>query len=58
MRLNGELEEKLQQRGMKVIRVDAATFRRRIPPACYARWRERCGTSAWKRLEEAIGKLD
>ena len=56
--LNADLQHKLAARGMKLVRVDAAAFRKRIPGDCYARWRDRCGTTAWRLLEQLAGGLD
>ena len=55
--LNEELETRLVQRGMTMVRVDRAAFRRAVPAERYARWRRRCGTSAWRLLEDVVGKL-
>lgn len=57
MMLNLTLERGLAQRGTRFIKVDRTAFRRAVPGECYARWRERCGTTAWRLLEEAVGKL-
>ena len=51
--LNLELEKKLP-----VERVAQEPFRARVDPALYARWRVRCGTTAWKLVRDAGGRLD
>jgi tripartite ATP-independent transporter DctP family solute receptor len=56
-RLNAGLEGTLAQRGMRILQVDRAAFRRRIGGEWYARWKERCGTIAWRLLEATVGKL-
>jgi TRAP-type transport system periplasmic protein len=53
MALNLDLEKKL-----RVEHVPQAPFRARVGPALYARWKERCGTTAWRLLREAGGRLD
>jgi TRAP-type transport system periplasmic protein len=53
MGLNRGLENKL-----RVEHVPQAPFRARIGPALYARWKERCGTTAWRLLRDAGGRLD
>ena len=55
--LNAELETRLVQRGMSIMQADRTAFRRAIPAERYARWRQRCGTTAWRLLEEVVGKL-
>jgi tripartite ATP-independent transporter DctP family solute receptor len=57
MKLNTELGRSLQSRGMRIVRVDRDAFRSRLPPELYARWKERCGTTAWGLLEAAVGRL-
>lgn len=56
-RLNAELEATLLQRGMRILKVDRELFRRRIGGEWYTRWKERCGTIAWRLLERSVGKL-
>ena len=51
--LNLELQKKLP-----VEHVPQAPFRARLGPALYARWKERCGTTAWRLLRDAGGRLD
>jgi TRAP-type transport system periplasmic protein len=58
VRLNEALAARLGLKGMQVDEVRPEAFRARLGGAFYARWRERCGTSAWKLLQEAIGRLD
>jgi tripartite ATP-independent transporter DctP family solute receptor len=53
MGLNFELEKKLPVR-----HVTQAPFRARLGPDLYARWRERCGTTAWRLVRDAGGRLD
>jgi TRAP-type C4-dicarboxylate transport system substrate-binding protein len=53
MALNLDLQKKL-----RVERVPQAPFRARVAPALYARWKERCGTTAWRLLRDASGRLD
>ena len=55
--LNAQLESRLVQRGMSITRPDRSDFRRAVPAERYARWRQRCGTTAWRLLEEVVGKL-
>lgn len=45
-------------RKLGVEHVAQAPFRARIGSALYARWKERCGTTAWKLLRDAGGTLD
>jgi TRAP-type transport system periplasmic protein len=56
--LNRTLQSTLGAKGMKIEPVDPDSFRARLGDAFYARWKERCGTTAWGLLEDAIGKLD
>jgi tripartite ATP-independent transporter DctP family solute receptor len=58
VRLNEALEVDLADRGMQIERVQPEAFRARLGSAFYARLRERCGTAAWKLLQEAVGRLD
>jgi tripartite ATP-independent transporter DctP family solute receptor len=51
--LNIELQKKLP-----VEHGPQAPFRARVGPALYARWKERCGTTAWRLLRDAGGRLD
>jgi TRAP-type C4-dicarboxylate transport system substrate-binding protein len=53
MDLNRELEKKLGAE-----HVPQAPFRARVSQALYARWKERCGTTAWQLLREAGAGLD
>jgi TRAP-type transport system periplasmic protein len=53
MALNLELEK-----NFRVEHVPQAPFRARIAPALYAGWKERCGTTAWRLLRDAGGRLD
>jgi TRAP-type transport system periplasmic protein len=56
--LNGTLAASLGRKGMQIEQVRPEGFRARLGSAFYARWRERCGTKAWKLLQEAVGRLD
>jgi TRAP-type C4-dicarboxylate transport system substrate-binding protein len=56
--LNRTLQSTLGAKGMKIEPVDPDSFRARLGDAFYARWKERCGTTAWGLLEDAVGKLD
>lgn len=56
-RLNAELEVGLKRRGMRLLEVDRSAFRSRVGAEWYVRWKERCGTIAWRLLEAAVGKL-
>jgi TRAP-type C4-dicarboxylate transport system substrate-binding protein len=56
--LNEALAVSLGRKGMQLEYVQPETFRARLGSAFYARWRERCGTGAWKLLQEAVGRLD
>jgi TRAP-type transport system periplasmic protein len=58
VRLNEALAARLGLKGMQVDEVRPEAFRARLGAAFYARWRERCGTKAWKLLQEAVGRLD
>jgi TRAP-type transport system periplasmic protein len=58
VRLNEALAVSLGQKGMQVEHVKPEAFRARLGGAFYARCRERCGTTAWKLLQEAVGRLD
>jgi TRAP-type transport system periplasmic protein len=58
VRLNEELEVSLAARGMQVEHVQPEAFRARLGSAFYAGLRERCGTAAWKLLQDAVGRLD
>jgi tripartite ATP-independent transporter DctP family solute receptor len=51
--LNLALAQKL-----KVEYVEPTPFRARIGAHLYARWKERCGTTAWRLLRDAGGRLD
>lgn len=56
--LNASLEQRLADEGITVHPVSAAPFRACIGAEVYARWKERCGTEAWRLLCEAGGRLD
>jgi tripartite ATP-independent transporter DctP family solute receptor len=56
--LNLGLEESLRSRRVLIQHVEQAPFRARIAPVLYARWKERCGTTAWRLLRDAGGRLD
>jgi len=43
---------------MQVEHVHPEAFRARLGHEFYARWKERCGTTAWKLLQDAVGRLD
>jgi tripartite ATP-independent transporter DctP family solute receptor len=58
VRLNEALEVDLAARGMQIEHVQPEAFRARLGSAFYARLRERCGTAAWKLLQDAVGRLD
>ena len=58
MQLNDSLAMGLERQGIRLEKVDRAAFRARLGSAFYARWRERCGTAAWRLLQEAVGRLD
>jgi len=58
VRLNEALEASLAARGMQVEQVQPQAFRAQLGSAFYARLRERCGTAAWKLLQDAVGTLD
>jgi TRAP-type transport system periplasmic protein len=58
MRLNESLESDLAAAGMQLQQVPQEAFRARLGRAFYARQRERCGTNAWKLLQDAVGRLD
>lgn len=56
MVLNAELQRTLAARGMSVVTVERSPFRAVTGPLRRG-WRERCGTTAWRLLEEAVGTL-
>ncbi len=56
--LNRALESRLRAKGMQIEHVHRAAFRARLGAAFYARWKESCGTTAWRLLEDAVGRLD
>jgi tripartite ATP-independent transporter DctP family solute receptor len=58
VRLNEALEGELAARGMQIEHVQPEAFRARLGAAFYAPLRERCGTAAWKLLQDAVGRLD
>ena len=58
VQLNEALAVSLGRKGMQVEPVRPEGFRARLGSGFYARWRERCGTSAWKLLQDAVGRLD
>ena len=56
--LNRSLESKLADWGMVATRVDRTGFRDRLRDAgFYQRWRETTGATAWRLLENSIGKI-
>ncbi len=56
--LNRALESKIGDWGMTAIAVDQTDFRNRLRDSgFYQRWREAVGKTAWKLLEESIGKI-
>lgn len=56
--LNSSLEQRLRDDGIAIRSLSPAPFRACIGRAVYARWKERCGTEAWRLLGEAGGRLD
>jgi TRAP-type transport system periplasmic protein len=58
MDLNRTLAVSLGQKGMQVEHVHPEAFRARLGSEFYARWKERCGTSPWKLLQDTVGRLD
>lgn len=58
VQLNRALEATFGQKGMQVEHVHPEPFRARLGKNFYARWRERCGTTAWNLLQDAVGTLD
>ena len=56
--LNRELEMRLAERGMTLLRPDRAGFRARlIESGFYRRWKTALGATAWRLLEPSVGKL-
>lgn len=55
--VNAKLEQKLEARGMKLNVADAASFRRRLDAAFYARLKAQIGSTAWDLLEQQTGRL-
>jgi TRAP-type transport system periplasmic protein len=55
--LNASLQQRLPSEGIAVYAVDPEPFRARIGRELYVRWKERCGTQAWRLLREAGGSL-
>jgi tripartite ATP-independent transporter DctP family solute receptor len=56
--LNRDLESRIAGWGMTATTVDRNVFRERLLEAgFYRRWRERMGATAWKLLENSIGKI-
>lgn len=55
--LNGKLETQLAGRGLVFNTADTAGFRKRLAGGFYAGCRGRCGSTAWRLLEDAVGKL-
>jgi tripartite ATP-independent transporter DctP family solute receptor len=56
--LNVRLETTLvQDRGMKINKADASTFRAKLKGDFYPRWKKQIGTKAWTLLEKEVGKL-
>lgn len=58
LELNQALTRGLEAKGVRIEAVDRQAFRDRLGRAFHARWRERCGTAAWRLLQEAVGRLD
>jgi tripartite ATP-independent transporter DctP family solute receptor len=57
-KLNGELRDKLSQRGLQFNNVDPAPFRARLREGgFYREWRGRYGEEAWRVLESSVGSL-
>jgi TRAP-type transport system periplasmic protein len=56
--INHALAVTLGQKGMQLEHVHPEPFRARLGKRFYARWKERCGTAAWKLLQDAVGTLD
>ena len=55
--LNRSLETQLAARGLVFNTVDTAGFRARLSGGFYRGCRERCGETAWRLLEAAVGTL-
>jgi TRAP-type transport system periplasmic protein len=58
MVFNRTLENSLRMKGMEIDHVHPEVFRARLNEQFHARWRERCGTTAWELLQDVVGKLD
>lgn len=58
VQLNEALESRLRAKGMQVEHVQRSAFRAKLGGAFYRRWKERCGTTAWRLLQDAVGRLD
>lgn len=56
--LNVRLETTLvQDRGMRINKADAATFRAKLKGDFYPRWKKQIGAKAWTLLENEVGRL-
>jgi len=57
-RLNTELQGRLaSERGMIINTADTASFRAKLGPDFYGRWRDQFGSTAWSLLESEVGRL-
>jgi TRAP-type transport system periplasmic protein len=55
--LNAALEPKLKERGMIFTKADTESFRKKLVSGFYPRWKELLGSTAWRLLEERVGRL-
>jgi tripartite ATP-independent transporter DctP family solute receptor len=55
--LNTALEPKLKERGMIFTEADTESFRMKLASGFYPRWKEILGSTAWRLLEESVGRL-
>lgn len=56
-KMNQALETELAELGMVFNTADTESFRRKLGPAFYRRWRDRIGRQAWELLETEVGRL-
>lgn len=57
VKLNHNLSDTLQNRGMVINIADASSFRKQLGASFYRKWKNEVGDHAWKLLEAQVGRL-
>ena len=57
VKLNHNLSDTLEKRGMVINVADTATFRQHLGKSFYQKWKHEVGDRAWNLLETQVGKF-